>query len=501
MTKRKDWFKPKKYPHIGLPIEPKDRHKIECYIRNPLKIAQHSFMPLIRREQISYKYKEEIGVKKRISKGRLISYASHLDAQIYSYYGQLLERRYESYLYAHGYGECVIAYRSLHRDDGFGNKCNIDLANDAFDYIRKASSVHEQSVIIADIKSFFDHLNHKLLKAAWKEVSGFQSLPDDEYAVLKNVIKYAFVNAQELFNVYRNQIICQQKTKIANRTLSSMRFFRDKNAIAFCGKESIESIRKSGMIHKNEHPYGIPQGLPISAVLANIYMVDFDRQLFAFMKSIGGYYRRYSDDIIISCDASKSEDVMSMLKRLISEVELDFAEEKTKLFSVKNEGGKTIITDKKTLKASVIEYLGLSFDGSTIRLKNKSISKYYHKMKRTINAKTHFAISKTDKSGGVLFVQQLLRKFTPIGSKRHAILRRSTTDKSVFINTGLKSFGNFWTYVKKASRICQSPEIKHQLNNNRRILQKRIQRAKLIIAQVRENKRKDEFQKYGRIYH
>ena len=230
-------------------------------------------------------------------------------------------------------------------------------------------------------------------------------------------------------------------------------------------------------------------------------MVNFDRQLFAFMKSIGGYYRRYSDDIIISCDAGKSEDVMSMLKRLISEVELEIAEEKTNFFSVKNEVGKIIITDKKTLNTSAIEYLGLSFDGSVIRLKNKSISKYYHKMKRTINTKTHFAINKTDKSGGVLFAQQLLRKFTPIGSKHHPILRRSKTDKSVFNNTGLKSFGNFWTYVEKASKICHSPEIKHQLNNNRRILQKRIKLARLIIEKVRANKRRDEFHKCSRIYH
>lgn len=281
-----------------------------------------------------------------------------------------------------------------------------------------------------------------MLKLAWKEVSEIASLPDDEYSVFKHVIKYAFVNAQDLFNIHRTQIICQQKTKITNRTLASMRYFRDKNAIAFCNKDAIEYIRKSGMIHRNKDNKGIPQGLPISAVLANIYMWRFDRQLFDYMKSIGGYYRRYSDDIIISCNVNYSDEVQSLLKKLISEVGLEITSEKTKLFSVTNEGGKRTIVDKNTHKPSVIEYLGLSFDGAEIRLKNKSISRYYHKLKRTINAKTHFAIKKTDKTEGVLFVQQILRKFTPIGSKRHLIFKRSKNNPSVFINTGLKSFGN-----------------------------------------------------------
>ena len=151
----------------------------------------------------------------------------------------------------HGSGECVIAYRSLSRENGKGNKCNIDLAKDAFEHICKVGSLSDQIVIIADIKSFFDKLNHRMLKTAWKEVSGFCSMPEDEYAVFKHVTRFTFVKAQELFNMYRTKILCQQKTKIAERTLASMRFFRDKNAIAFCDKDSIADIRKYGMIHKN----------------------------------------------------------------------------------------------------------------------------------------------------------------------------------------------------------------------------------------------------------
>lgn len=400
----------------------------------------------------------------------------------------------------HGYGECVIAYRSLSRENGKGNKCNIDLAKDAFEHIRKVSALTDQTVIIADIKSFFDKLNHRMLKMAWKEVSGLYSMPEDEYAVFKHVTRFAYVNAQELFNVYRTRILCQQKTRIAERTLASMKFFRDKDALAFCDKDSIEVIRKHGMIHKNEYDAGIPKGLPISAVLANIYMWRFDRTFFDYLKLIGGYYRRYSDDIIIVCESNNRDKVLSILQELISKEDLTIAEEKTSVFSVKKEDGRLKVTDEKTNKNSVIEYLGLSFDGNVIRLKNKSISKYYHKMKRTVNAKTHYAIKKTDKTGGVLFVRQLLKKYTPIGSKRHIIFRRSRLDRSRFLNTGVKSFGNFWTYAQKAAKICNSPAIAHQLIRNKHILRARILKAKRIISDVRDRKRLAEFLKYGKFF-
>lgn len=109
-------------------------------------------------------------------------------------------------------------------------------------------------------------------------------------------------------------------------------------------------------------------------------------------------------------------------------------------------------------------------------------------MKRTVNAKTHFASSKSDKTVGKLFVLQLLRKFTPIGSKQHMIFRRSKVNKSVFKYTGLRSFGNFWTYVKKASKICDSPSITHQLAKNKRTLRKRIIQAKHTISTLLNKK-------------
>lgn len=68
--KEKDWFRLKKYPHIGLPLENKDRHKwVESYITNKDSIAKHRFLPFIhkvsKKEDIE-KNMMNLGIKSNI---------------------------------------------------------------------------------------------------------------------------------------------------------------------------------------------------------------------------------------------------------------------------------------------------------------------------------------------------------------------------------------------------------------------------------------------------
>jgi hypothetical protein len=48
----------------------------------------------------------------------------------------------------------------------------------------------------------------------------------------------------------------------------------------------------------NNDPFGIPQGTPISAALSNAYMMPLDKRIVEARGSVGGLYRRYSDDIL-----------------------------------------------------------------------------------------------------------------------------------------------------------------------------------------------------------
>ena len=113
--KEKDWFKLKRYPHIGLPLNPNDRYKwIEPYVTSELKVAKHSFLPFIHKTSRVRKFRKAYnsdtgalefelkGGKKIVrnpnEKKRELFYASHLDSLIYSYYAFILNQKYEDIL-------------------------------------------------------------------------------------------------------------------------------------------------------------------------------------------------------------------------------------------------------------------------------------------------------------------------------------------------------------------------------------------------------------------
>ena len=58
--KNKDWFRLKRYPHIGLQLEPKDRAWIEPYVKDKDAIASHAFYPFIHRQLKVRKFRKEI---------------------------------------------------------------------------------------------------------------------------------------------------------------------------------------------------------------------------------------------------------------------------------------------------------------------------------------------------------------------------------------------------------------------------------------------------------
>lgn len=84
---------------------------------------------------------------------------------------------------------------------------------------------------------------------------------------------------------------------------------------------------------------GIPQGTAVSAVLANVYMIDFDEWLAKLCEKEGGLYRRYSDDFIIVLPQKQfSEEsvktfAMGVIQRSKTELGLKIESTKTKLYS------------------------------------------------------------------------------------------------------------------------------------------------------------------------
>ena len=144
------WFKMRGYIHFDLPIGVKQAESIAT---SPKRVKEHSFYPFIAYEIKSKKVRKgkdgrSLDVKE---KSRPVSYASHLDSHIYTYYAYLLNEAYEKFIKNNGTENNILAFRKL-------GKSNIDFANVAFNEIIKREFC---AAIAFDIEGFFDNLDQQ----------------------------------------------------------------------------------------------------------------------------------------------------------------------------------------------------------------------------------------------------------------------------------------------------------------------------------------------------
>jgi hypothetical protein len=501
MKKEKDWFKLKRYPHIGFPLDAKDRFVwIEEYVTTPETVAKHAFLPFIHKtytqRKFRKKYYEENGMpilasnlesKKTIiprhadKKEREIYYAGHLDSLIYSYYSKDLSEKYNAKLLSLGLHESITAYRAIPIDENKSdsvNKCNIDFANDVFHniYIRNSDNF---VVMGFDISSFFDNIDHKILLNLWMELLEVDKLPIDHYNVFKNITRFSYVDQAEIFELFKNQIwverykqFSKEKTRVQKK-ISKIKFLRNQKAIAFCDTKSFFKYRKQ-LVHQLKHKqaeylgqkrnYGIPQGSPISSVLANLYLLHFDKSINDFVNKKGGVYRRYSDDMVIICDTRVKAELENLVYSEILKYNLEIQKHKTQIFHFIRENGR--LKCGQEFKESLnwnknFIYLGFEFDGQHVLLKSASLSGYYRKMKRTIRRGKHFTNKLGSKTKGEFFKRRILKKYSYKGSKRTKKYLWNTKDMK-FEKSEHYNWGNFLSYAYKAESYMLNNKIKSQ---------------------------------------
>lgn len=511
--KKKDWFKIKRYPHIGLPLKDSDRYIwIQNYITNPEKIAKHSFLPFIHRtsrvKKFRKKYTPEDGkiIKKYINekkafrnadeKKRELFYASHLDSLIFSYYSMELSKQYEKKISKNDLNEVVNAYRSVPINPDkidSSNKCNIDFANDVFKYIVDYKE-NEFSVIAFDISSFFDNLDHKLLRDIWAEMLDTVRLSKDHFNVYKNITRFSHVDIVDIFNEFKTKIYTRKKNikgeylPIKQKKIDNINYLRSQNAIAFCTEKDFFKIKnkllqpsktrklKNGnIIYRN---LGIPQGSPISSVLANIYLFHFDIIINDFMKRNNGIYRRYSDDMVIVCPLEIKEKISNLVYKEIQKFKLEIQPTKTQIFQFKRNNNKLVCGQEFE---NIINwnknfvYLGFEFNGENVFLKSASLSNYYRKMKRTIGRAKLFSKNSFSTNKNVIFKRRILKKFSYKGAKRtRKYLWDDKTKK--FFKTDSYNWGNFLSYAYKASNIMINNKIKQQTKRHWNIITKQFKK-------------------------
>ena len=268
-----------------------------------------------------------------------------------------------------GIDSVAVAYQTNLR------KSNIDFAKEAFQHIQGTTSCY---VMIGDFTDFFDNLDHIYLKKQLCDLLSVEKLPDDVYAVYKNVTRFSYVELQDLLMLNGLEDTRNGRKEFNDRSheraLLPERFRQNKN-----------------LVHPSPHPkYGVPQGSPISAVFANVYMLAADRKLQEYVSSFNGFYMRYSDDFIViipQSDIDFSVHYKAIKNILDSVPHLELKDSKTKVFYFNNTSVKNctnIFISNGANGKNIIEFLGFSFDGKHIRIRDKTISKYYNRLYRKL---------------------------------------------------------------------------------------------------------------------
>lgn len=429
-------FRNKYYPHFDpMDILSKVNDLILDIKAGNLK---HAFYPFIKYKQ--RKIKRHDNLIKNTS--RSIFHTARIDSNIYSYYRSILMKKYEQFLIANKIEDVVIAYRKVANEDNT-NKCNINFAFDAINNIRERIKLAGScSAITMDIKGFFDNLDHKYIRKTWCDVMQYQKgMPEDHFTIYKNITKYSYIDKETI----EKQLKIKSLRRLKRKQICSPTIFRNKIA---------------PVLKKNNNAYGIPQGTPISDVIANMYMIYFDIVMNRYAKRYNGFYRRYSDDILYICESSNLEKsihfIYGLIKKKCNRLELNSKKTLVSTFET-DKYNKTICKTYNhnfNIVNKPFEYLGLSFNGDKIDIRNSTKSKYWKKL--SIRIRSEVIFSK---------LQLTKRKIVQINSLRiyqNVDFQRIRNDymKIIYEPSRAEYFsGNFYTYVKMVAQITNNNKI------------------------------------------
>lgn len=520
------WLKEKGYIHLSPSLELGNNwSKTVRKIKDKKYIETYAFYPLIhtiisdrkfkkgnlkkfttdKRSHTHYRSKTFHPVKN--SKDRPLHYASHMDALIYGYYADILREKYEDALRKEPLqNQAVIAYRKIETFKGSGTgKSNIHFAKECFEEIKNRTQNNEEVAVLAiDLKSFFSTLDHKILKKQWSKVlNQTDDIPEDHYRVFKACTNFKYVLLDDL-RIRKNKNgrkAPYDESKLAKiRKTKGFRCFFDSN-------EDFRMYIKEGKLPIYSNPFskklengkivknGIPQGLPISAVLANLYLFDFDLDIVnRWVKPHNAYYRRYSDDIFIVCDKNLCDEIEKDISKLIKKYEIKISTEKTEKFVFRNITNNNntrlecfrIIEDDEEV-SSAMTYLGFEFRGFHTGIKSTNLAKYYRKIISTVKRKSKRTLKLMEENPNTkktIFKNQLKKiynlpvKFTD-GDLIEKKINRKMRYNLVLNDRGFYEFkfsernnkkqANYHSYIKRCCNEFKTNSFQRQISKSKYI--------------------------------
>jgi group II intron reverse transcriptase/maturase len=101
-------------------------------------------------------------------------------------------------------------------------------------------------------------------------------------------------------------------------------------------EETDDRGRKRRTTEAKDNRRGIPQGSPISPLLANVYMRRFVLawKRLGLERSLGSRVVTYADDLVILCTRGKAEEALQRMREIMGKLKLTVNEEKTRICKV-----------------------------------------------------------------------------------------------------------------------------------------------------------------------
>lgn len=466
--KKKNW-----YSKVGLRLH-FDQRKTVDYASKLVKannVSSHCFFPFLHFEISKFKFKKKLeqqslpDTHKDPYKRRNIHYSCYADSYIFSYYNAILLKEYEKKLDENSIKDNVIAYRSIlkkvqlnNKKNIFKGKCNIDFAAEAFLEIEKRKNCY---AIGLDIEGFFDNLSHQILYENLAAILEVKKLPPHWYQIYKVITDFHYINSNEILEA-------------PEINLKKEDFWNDekKSFDKICNAEVLRKIvkREPSIIHKNpkiQEMKGIPQGTNISGTLANIYLYEFDKNLKSKIEIKNkGYYRRYSDDILIIVDTKEQlEKTLVLIQEELSKVNLNISSHKTLCCKFENNKCMSVPCSIRNnpSKENSLQYLGFTYNGKCIQVRNGTLGNFWRDAIKHIK---HIVIDNYLKNKRIP-IAKIYGLYTHLNNRRE------------------DSYGNFYDYIRNSHNIFQEEynfhdkvRIKQQMSKSWEIVSKLLIKMK-----------------------
>lgn len=398
--------------HFDIPPSAAER---ASFAPEPQEAARHAFLPFIAlnlaqvQAELQADQTWQTGIKYRT-----VMSAAHRDGLLYAYYQRLLAPLYEARLSKYELQKEVLAFRPLTTPSG-RRATNIDFAGEMFEQVRNYGPC---TVLSLDISKFYNNLDHALLKQSWADLLERNSLPDDHYALYRSLTRFAYVEQQQLQNI------------------PALR--RTPERYSLCTPQQFDRlIRRAGLIRINSQPCGIPQGVNLSNLLSNIYMLEIDRRIKQLLEQVSAgrpvVYRRFCDDMTMIIPAESGAAVSRQVEKILKEYKLPVNREKTAqtLFTAAGDG---IIADRP------LQFLGFTFDGRKTLIRKATFDRFVFKMKTGVE-----------------------QAVTAYNIRRFRGLQRRFSRKPLYRKYSYLGRRNFIAYAFRAARILNAPGIRAQV--------------------------------------